>query len=261
MIIHFSGTGNSLAAARRLAQAIGDKAVPLRAVRDADLSAERRVGIVFPVYCFDAPPPVREFLARARFAPDAYIYVVATCGASVGRAIKTAVRLIAGNGAGVVLSRKLRYPDSASVAVGANANPKISRCTEAEAEIDAIARDIGAGRRDLREVHGSAVAALAATRVGRALVSWAFRQEPDQSICNGCGLCAKICPCSNIEIADGHARIRDRAQCAHCMACVQFCPQQAMTIRSRRVRPELQYHHPGVTAADLSGTIAGSGTF
>ena len=251
MIIYFTGTGNSLAAAKRLADKTGDRAVPLRAVRDAELAAERRIGIVFPVYCFDVPSPVREFLAQARFAKDAYIYVVATCGASVGRAIRTAVRLIAGNGAEVSLSRKLRYPDSASVAVGANANPKTSRCTKAEAEIDAIAKDIEAGRRDLREVHGSAAAALAETRAGRALVSWAFRQEPDPSICNGCGLCAKVCPCSTIESTDGHARIRDRAHCAHCMACVQFCPRQAMTIRGRRVRPELQYHHPGVTAADL----------
>ena len=251
MIIYFTGTGNSLAVARQLARETGDHAVPLRAVKPDNLAAERRIGIVFPVYCFDAPLPVREFLVQARFAKDAYIYVVATCGASVGRAIQTAVRLIAGNGAEVSLSRKLRYPDSASVAVGANANPKTSRCTKAEAEIDAIAKDIEAGRRDLREVHGSAAAALADTRAGRALVSWAFRQEPDPSICNECGLCAKVCPCSNIEIVDGHARIRDRAHCAHCMACVQFCPRQAMTIRGRRVRPELQYHHPGVTAADL----------
>jgi len=251
MIIYFTGTGNSLAAARRLAQKTGDQAVPLRAVRNADLAAERRIGIVFPVYCFDAPPPVREFLARARFAKDAYIYVIATCGASAGRAIQSAIRLIAGNGAEVSLSRKLRYPDSASVAVEANANRKIPRCTAAEAEIDAIAQDIEAGRRDLREVHGSLSATIAETSVGRALVSWAFRQEPDPEACNGCGICSKACPCSNIEIADGHARIINRAHCAHCLACVQFCPRQAMTIRGRRIRPELQYRHPGVTATDL----------
>lgn len=251
MIIYFTGTGNSLAAARRLADLTGDRAVPLRSVRDADLASERRIGIVFPVYCFDAPTPVRAFLARAKFAQDAYVYLVATCGASVGRAIQTAARLIAGNGTELALSRKLRYPDSASVAIGANANPKSARCTKAQAEIDAIARDIEAGRRDLRDVHGSVAASIAETRTGHALVSWAFRQEPDPQACNGCGLCAKVCPCSNIEVADGHARILDRAHCAHCMACVQFCPRQAMTIRGRRVKAELQYRHPGVTAADL----------
>ena len=177
--------------------------------------------------------------------------LVATCGASVGRAIRTAVRLLARNGVEAVLSRKLRYPDSASVVVGADTNPKFGRCAAAEAEIDAIARDVEAGRRDLREVRGSFAAALAATRTGAALVSWAFRQEPDPGRCNGCGLCAKVCPCSNIEVAGGRARIRERGRCAHCMACVHFCPRQAMTIRGRRVRSELQYHHPGVTAADL----------
>lgn len=251
MIVYFTGTGNSLAAARRLAQRTGDRAVPIRAVRNDDLAGERRIGIVFPVYCFDAPPPVREFLASAKFAPDAYAYIVVTCGASVGRAMQTAALLIARNGAKVALSRKLRYPDSASVAVGANANPKRSRCTAAEAEIDAIARDIEAGRRDLREIHGSFSAALAGTSVGRAIVSWVFRQKPDAEVCNGCGICAKACPCSNIEIAGGHARIISRAHCAHCMACVHFCPRQAMTIRGHRIRPELQYRHPGVTAADL----------
>jgi ferredoxin len=254
MIIYFTGTGNSFAAARRLADRTGDRAVPLRAVRGEDLAAERRIGIVFPVYCFDAPPPVREFLARAKFGPDAYVYVVATCGASVGRAIQTAVRLISGNGDAVSGSRKLRYPDSASIAVGVNANPKAARCTEAEAEVDAIAKDIDAGRNDLREVHGSVAAALAETRAGEAIVSWVFRQEPDPKVCNGCGLCAKICSCSNIEVADGHARILNRAHCAHCMACVQFCPRLAITIRGRRVRPELQYHHPGVTDKDLQAT-------
>lgn len=251
MIIYFTGTGNSLAVARQLARETGDCAVPLRAVKPDNLAAERRIGIVFPVYCFDAPLPVREFLAHAKFAPDAYVYVVATCGANVGRAIQTAVRLIAGNGTEVALSRKLRYPDSASVAVGVNANPKCSRCTKAETEIHAITRDVEVGRRDLREVHGSLSAALAGTRAGRALVEWAFRQEPDPALCNGCGICAKVCPCLNIEVSDGRARILDRSRCAHCMACVQFCPRQAMTIRGRRVRPECQYHHPGVTAADL----------
>ena len=33
MIVYFTGTGNSLAAARRLAERTGDRAVPLRAVR------------------------------------------------------------------------------------------------------------------------------------------------------------------------------------------------------------------------------------
>ena len=38
MIIYFMGTGNSLAAARRLADKTGNRTVPLRVVRDANLA-------------------------------------------------------------------------------------------------------------------------------------------------------------------------------------------------------------------------------
>ena len=261
MIVYFTGTGNSLAAARRLAEKTGDRAVPMRSAVPDDLAAERRLGIVFPVYCFDAPPPVREFLAKAKPAPGAYVYVVAACGASTGRAIRTAIRLLFQNGVEVAYSRKLRYPDSASIAVGANTNPKVARCAAAEGELDGIARDIMDGRRDIREDRGSLTAGFAASRAGTALVAWAFRQEPDPAICNGCGICSKVCPCANIAVSDGCARILDRGRCAHCMACVHFCPRQAMTIRGRRVRPELQYRHPGVTAADLAAAAMGQTGF
>jgi len=65
VIYWFSGTGNSLAIARALAQELpGARLVPVaRAVREQPPAA-RCVGVVFPVYYFGPPPLVAEFLSR-----------------------------------------------------------------------------------------------------------------------------------------------------------------------------------------------------
>lgn len=91
MILYFSGTGNSLSAARLLARETGDTAVHV-----IDLTAhcgtcrgiqDKVIGFVFPVYFGDLPDPVREFAEYTRFAPSTYFYAVATCGSTPGNAL------------------------------------------------------------------------------------------------------------------------------------------------------------------------------
>ena len=91
MILYFSGTGNSLSAARLLARETGDTAVHVidltthcgtcRGIQD------KVIGFVFPVYFGDLPDPVREFVEYTRFAPSTYFYAVATCGGTAGNAL------------------------------------------------------------------------------------------------------------------------------------------------------------------------------
>ena len=64
MILYFSGTGNSLAIARTIAEHVGDKVMPLREAVQADLSQEKRIGLIYPSYWFNAPRAVTEILQR-----------------------------------------------------------------------------------------------------------------------------------------------------------------------------------------------------
>jgi flavodoxin len=56
MIVYFSGTGNSLATARKIAEALNEQVMPMVEAVKQDLTSEERIGLIYPSYDF-APPP------------------------------------------------------------------------------------------------------------------------------------------------------------------------------------------------------------
>ena len=79
MILYFSGTGNSLAIARKIAEAINDQVLPLTEAVQQDLTNEKRIGLVFPTYDFNMPPAVRTLVPRLKISKEAYVFAVTTC--------------------------------------------------------------------------------------------------------------------------------------------------------------------------------------
>ena len=89
MILYFSGTGNSLAISRHIAERLNETVMPLSQAVHQDLSRERRIGLVYPSYWFNAPRAVTELLPRLQLPKEAYVFIVIPCGAQAGNAIHT----------------------------------------------------------------------------------------------------------------------------------------------------------------------------
>ena len=66
--------------------------------------------------------------------------------------------------------------------------------------------------------------------------------------CNTCGLCLKVCPAENIEMAGEKPVWRHR--CEQCLACIQWCPQEAIQYGEKTIRYQ-RYHHPEVKLKDV----------
>jgi ferredoxin len=74
--------------------------------------------------------------------------------------------------------------------------------------------------------------------------------------CNGCGICAMICPAGNITMK-GRQPVFS-LQCEHCQACLNWCPSRA--IRYIRMKPDTpRYHHPEIGIAEMFCRAAPSG--
>jgi MinD superfamily P-loop ATPase len=50
----------------------------------------------------------------------------------------------------------------------------------------------------------------------------------DPERCNGCGLCARVCPTTALAIQRGHATVTRPAACAYTGLCELICPTQAI---------------------------------
>ena len=249
MILYFSGSGNSLAIARRLAEKLNEQVMPLREAVSIDLTKEQRIGLVYPTYWLDAAKPVRELVPKLNISSSAYVFIVITCGAQTNNAVWSVRRLLEKKGIKVAYCNKIRVPDSSATGFGRNPNEQLWKFEKYEPRMKQIIDDL------VNERHGSHYGGFdpfgwLLNRPGIAeKTQKATQPDTNTDKCVGCGICSKICPQENITLVDGKAKIGN--QCAMCLACLHFCPHQAMEINHKPTPKELQYHHPDIQLKDM----------
>lgn len=248
MIFCFSATGNSLYAAEKLREALGDDLVDIpRALRRRE-SAYRvqegeQVGFVFPVYFYGVPTIVREFLSGLALEGNRrpYIYLVLTCGGDPGLADRRFARLLAKRGLALDASFTLPMVDNYVILYDVHTlEQQQDQLAAADRELEGIIRDVAAGRAGGLS-YGLKPWAKTAFMYPLYNLGRRTRKFHALDTCTGCGLCEDICPCGAIKRSGSGPEWVEK-RCVHCLGCINRCPVEAIQY-GRGTKKRRRYVH------------------
>ena len=258
VIYYFTGTGNSLAAAKQVAAALGDcTLVPIASLADTKddiVPAAGRVGIACPVYDAGLPLIVAEFADRLSLAGTRYVFGLVTLGGAGGPA---ALRQL-----GRIIKKKNHRSLDAGFAVKMPGNfPPVHRPLEgaerdtilaaAEKELAGIAARIKNNEEARPGFSPFAWLMHAATyRFFSGMVRTGDRKFSVSDACTSCGTCANVCPVKNIVMEAG--RPAWQHHCESCCACLHFCPKEAIDLNAMQgTKGRGRYRHPALKVQDM----------
>lgn len=254
-LYYFTGTGNSLWAARELARHIPDtNLVPMaRLIHEGGeiVAPEGRIGFVFPVYIGGPPLLVADFAGKIDLnnADDIFAFVtMAGAGDGAWKRLNS-------------ILKKRSYKLKAAYSVKTPTNYMLlGDVLPEDQEIDVIA----AARSDIERIAGKINRGEKEFEKGPFLMNWVnsalypllkgqlraqgARFRADES-CNNCGTCELVCPVFNITVTGVNPPEWGNA-CESCFACINYCPRSAIQ-SGRKTATRGRYHHPNVSIKDL----------
>ena len=250
MVFYFSGTGNSLQAARAVSaegETLLDMAVCLREGRFRFTpAAEEAVGFVFPVFFGGLPVVVADFAEKLLLTqPATYCYAVPTCGGNPAAAAEMLAKKLHARGIVLHAAFPVTMPENYVLMFRIEDEAKNARIlADAAAELEQIRKAVAA--RAKLGLHVTVrdrllTAGLYPTYLHGRKTAKFFADDT----CVGCGMCAKRCPVGAITMADGRPKWT-APRCAQCMACLRCNAVQYGSRtkgRQRYVNPILKKSH------------------
>jgi ferredoxin len=248
----YTGTGNSLWIARQLAlelKEVGLHFMPYLS-RDFEVEADA-VGIVFPVHIWGLPIRVIRFINHLQVKPETYFFALAVNAGQPAATLLQLQKLMSRRVWSLALGYSIVMPSNYTPWGGPGPIDTQQRLFKgAQEKVKAIAGSILKGAR--KEVDRGPL-------WQNILFSWIYKMsfrsvyKMDKNFwvddkCNSCGICSKVCPAGNIEMMDEKPAWLHR--CEQCLACLQWCPQEAIQYGKKTVKYP-RYHHPEVTLEDM----------
>ncbi len=276
-LITFSGTGNSLEVAHRIAASFPDTTVEsvLHALSTGEpIVLDGVVGVVFPIHMNGVPRPVRRFLEQADFANVEYLFACATHGGYPGNVGGQINRILKRTSARQEATRLL---DEFFALELINNTPKgvaPRPLMRMNWEQDITPEHVERMRRRLDDAMPGVNVAIAARTHGHAdryrserkargslmqRLVWRLADgsapkldfELDESACTRCGLCEKVCLSRRVVTIDALPTWPRDKECYYCYACFNVCPEQAIGV-NHYSKKKGRYLFPGTTVEMLA---------
>jgi len=255
-IFYFTGTGNSLAVARNIADELGDtELISISKVINENIIMDTpKVGLVFPVYMWGIPNMVVDFVNTIDITEDQYVFAVTTCAGQPGETLIQLQKMLQKKGTDLQAGFAVREAPNTiqednifiKIAMLIERNSKIARSgKERLSEIVNVIKNKKEHKPEtsspLLNHFGNLIYGMAINRINTMGKFWADEK------CNLCLNCQRICPSNNIEIVNDKPHWSQN--CEFCQACVQWCPKEAIHIKNEDLNR--RYHNPEIKVKDI----------
>jgi len=242
-IFYFTGTGNSLAVAKR----IGGNLISIpKIIGSVNQKYEDNIiGFVFPIYALAAPKMVRQFLEKVQFKAD-YTFAIGTYGNSTGSAMKDIQKLAKKNGNSFDYTDSVKMVDNCLPIFDIGKEIENIPKKKTEEKIILIKENI---ENKISKQEKSSIA----MQMFSAIISGLLKYEKSakkyivNKQCNKCGICMQVCIGKNIKIQDNNIYFNEN--CAGCQACIHLCPQNAIHLKNEK--NNIRWINPDVTINEI----------
>ena len=272
MIFYFSGTGNSKWAAKTLALETGDTLVSIPEVFKSDcsftLKKDEHVGFIFPIHGWRVPNIVKEFLTKLTIKTlgedtshvKHYCFCLVTAGDSIGKAMERFQQQLKSVTVNDALSLKavcsLIMPESYVGLPGMDVDTKEKELEKKELaskqlkEFSNILKQHP--HKDSNQIWGwnqlirGPIPSFFSGPVGGFFERFLITDKPfhvDSRRCVKCGICANVCPVSDIKGGLGYEpEWLHNGKCLTCFSCYHHCPHHAIEF-GKRTQKKGQYFY------------------
>ncbi|MBR6106883.1 MAG: EFR1 family ferrodoxin [Oscillospiraceae bacterium] len=245
MIFYFTGTGNSLAAARKLLVK-GEQLIDMAEARRKGqfrftVPKGERTGFVYPEYCSSVGATVRDFIEHLELENAGYVYAVATLGGKHSISAGFLKKLLKQRGLPLHNAFYVRMPDNCIIYL---VPPSEKECAEI---LDSVNGQILKIREEIVHRTSRAIPMRLRDQMMQKCYLLMNRTKPFRvtDACIHCGKCEKNCPSQAIRTENGKP-VWVSPRCDLCLGCINRCPVQAIEYgsktvgRSRYVNPILR---------------------
>lgn len=282
-LFYFSGTGNTFALAKEIADKIEAELISIPKVMKEEriYINTKNIGIVFPSYMAPVsglPLIVERFIRKIDNIGDLTIFAVCNCGGyeSVNAlpSLHKLQKIIKSCGGKLCAEYSLRLPmnnldyDHIPIPINRDSEDIIRK---SKAEIARICNCIMKRNKTrykvlknlflyimnpiyklirpavIKELKIKAHEPADSKLQYDALIPLTDKSIEVDEKCIGCGICAKVCPVENIKIVNKKPEFQHR--CEMCFACDEWCPTNSIHHWSRA--KGIKYHHPEVHLVNM----------
>ncbi|MDA3811289.1 MAG: EFR1 family ferrodoxin [Spirochaetaceae bacterium] len=283
-IYYFTGTGNSLFIARKLARQFDStiESIPEAISQMNDEKIGSHIILVFPSYLamiYGIPVIVKDFIESIPDLSLKTIIAVCSCGGyeivNAVPSVKFLAKIIKARGGDLFDYYTLRLPmnnlDYDHIPIPIEKDEK-KLYENAEEKLKIIVKSLQNPKRFNIKKIAHAIFQILLTPLFSLLKKLSYKsmleiaKEPEDSqktieevfrltdrsisadeLCNSCGVCVKVCPVGNIQLVE--KRPVWLHHCEMCFACHEWCPQKAIHHWGRK--EGIYYHHPQVSLNDF----------